>query len=138
MENFRKNILLIDDDKIFNFLSEKTIASLGLVNQIHFATNGQQALDLLHQYEHGLIEMPDIIFLDLDMPIMNGYDFLREFRKLDIPNKSSIIIVVLTSSANPDDVRRAKELGIKYYFNKPLSRNEIKDMISQEFSYSLN
>jgi CheY-like chemotaxis protein len=138
MENFRKNILLVDDDKIFNFLSEKTIASLGLVNEIHFATNGKQALELLDLYREGKIEMPDIIFLDLDMPIMNGYDFLREFRKLDIPNKNSIIIVVLTSSANPDDVNKARELGIKYYFNKPLSRNEIKDMISQEFSYSLN
>jgi len=108
MENFRKNILLVDDDKIFNFLSEKTIASLGLVNQIHFATNGMQALELLDLYRDGKIEMPDIIFLDLDMPIMNGYDFLYEFKKLDIPNKDSIIIVVLTSSANPDDVSRAR------------------------------
>jgi CheY-like chemotaxis protein len=138
MENFKKNILLVDDDKIFNFLSEKTIQSLGLVNEIHFATNGQQALDLLDRYRDGDAQMPDIIFLDLDMPIMNGYEFLREFRKMDIPNKNSIVIVVLTSSANPDDVSKARELGIKYYFNKPLSRNEIKDMISKEFSYGLN
>ena len=49
----KKNILLVDDDKIFNFLSEKTIASLGLANEIHFALNGEEAHDLLELYKNG-------------------------------------------------------------------------------------
>jgi len=53
-------------------------------------------------------------------------------------DKSEITIVVLTSSADPNDVERAKKLGIKYYFNKPLTREEIRKMIGQEFSYDLN
>ena len=134
----KKNIMLVDDDKIFNFLSEKTITSLGLANEIHFALNGRQALELLEEYKKGNVQRPDIIFLDLNMPIMNGYEFIEAFALMDLPDKSSITIVVLTSSADPNDLARAKELGIKYYFNKPLTREEIKKMIGQEFSYDLN
>jgi CheY-like chemotaxis protein len=138
MAGMKKNILLVDDDKIFNFLSEKTITSLGLANEISFASNGQQALELLEMYKSGKMHMPDIIFLDLDMPIMNGYEFLEEFARIDLPNKNAITIVVLTSSADPRDLARTKELGIKYYYNKPLSREEIKKLIGQEFSIPLN
>lgn len=130
--------MLIDDDKIFNFLSEKTIASLGLANEIHFALNGKQALDLLEEYKKGNVQRPDIIFLDLNMPVMNGYEFIEAFALMDLPDKSGITIVILTSSADPDDLARARELGIKYYFNKPLTKDEIKKMIGQEFSYDLN
>ncbi|HEX8040752.1 MAG TPA: response regulator, partial [Chryseosolibacter sp.] len=63
----KKNIMLVDDDKIFNFLSEKTITSLGLANEIHFALNGKQALELLEEYKKGNVQRPDIIFLDLNM-----------------------------------------------------------------------
>ena len=69
---------------------------------------------------------------------MNGYEFLEEFSKIDLPNKNSITIVVLTSSADPKDIIRTKQLGIKYYYNKPLSRDEIKKMVGQEFSIYLN
>jgi CheY-like chemotaxis protein len=134
----KKNIMLVDDDKIFNFLSEKTIISLGLANEIHFALNGQQALGLLEEYKKGNVQKPDIIFLDLNMPVMNGYEFIEAFAQMELPEKSTITIVVLTSSADPNDLARARELGIKYYFNKPLTKDEIKKMIGQEFSYDLN
>jgi CheY-like chemotaxis protein len=134
----KKNILLVDDDKIFNFLSEKTISSLGLANEIHFALNGKEALELLALYKLGKISKPDIIFLDLNMPIMNGYEFIDAFAAIDLPNKHLITIVVLTSSADPHDIERIKELGIKYYFNKPLSKDEVKRMIGMEFSLPMN
>jgi len=134
----KKNILLVDDDKIFNFLSEKNITALGLANEIHFAENGKEALEILQLYKEGKVQMPDIIFLDLDMPLMNGFEFIRAFRDLDIPNKHLITIVILTSSADPLDVAKSKELGIRYYINKPLTREEIKKLIAKAFSYPLN
>ena len=134
----KKNILLVDDDKIFNFLSEKTIGSLGLANEIHFALNGEEALDLLELYRNGELSKPDIIFLDLNMPIMDGFEFIEAFRRMDLPEKETITIVVLTSSADPTDVSRARRLGVKYYFNKPLSKEEIKKLIVQEFSFPMN
>ena len=134
----KKNIILVDDDKIFNFLNEKTITSLGLANEVHFALNGKQALELLEQYREGKIQRPDIIFLDLNMPIMNGYQFIEAFTNMDLPDKHKITIVVLSSSADPNDVARTKRLGIQYYFNKPLSKDEIKKLIGDEFFYSEN
>lgn len=134
----KKNIMLVDDDKIFNFLSEKTITSLGLANEVHFAQNGEEALKLLKRYCEGELSKPDIIFLDIDMPVMNGYEFIEAFAALDIPDKHLITIVVLTSSIDPNDVQRAKDLGIRYYFNKPLSKDEIKKLVGMEFSYPLN
>lgn len=134
----KKNILLVDDDKIFNFLSEKTIASLGFANEIHFALNGEEALDILERCRDGELEKPDIIFVDLSMPVMDGFEFIEAFRRADLPGKESITLVVLTSSADPMDINRARELGIKYYFNKPLSKDEIKKMVVQEFSLPLN
>jgi CheY-like chemotaxis protein len=130
--------MLVDDDKIFNFLSEKTIISLGLANEIHFATNGEQALKILELYKEGKVAKPDIIFLDIDMPVMDGYEFIEAFSNLDLPEKHLITIVVLTSSIDPRDLQRTKDLGIKYYFNKPLSKDEIKKLIGLEFSYPLN
>ena len=134
----KKNIMLVDDDKIFNFLSEKTITSLGLANEVHFAMNGKQALELLEQYREGKISRPDIIFLDLNMPIMNGYQFIEAFANMDLPEKHKITIVVLSSSVDPNDVARTKQLGIQYYFSKPLSKDEIKKLIGDEFFYSEN
>ncbi len=134
----KKNILLVDDDKIFNFLSEKTIASLGFANEIHFALNGEEAMEVLERYKQGELSKPDIIFVDLSMPVMDGFEFIENFRRSDIPGKDSITLVVLTSSADPMDVDRAKNLGIKYYFNKPLSKDEIKRMVVQEFSLPFN
>jgi CheY-like chemotaxis protein len=134
----KKNIMLVDDDKIFNFLSEKTITSLGLANEIHFASNGEQALRILKLYKDGKVQKPDIIFLDIDMPVMNGYEFIEAFSTLDIPDKHLITIVILTSSMDPGDLAKARELGIKYYFNKPLSKEEIRKLIGMEFSYPMN
>src|SRR4051812_325696 len=134
----KKNIMLVDDDKIFNFLSEKTISSLGLANEIHFASNGKQALELLEMYRNGEIERPDLIFLDLNMPIMNGYQFIEAFTDLNLPDKHKITIIVLSSSTDPKDLLKTRELGIKYYFSKPLTKDEVRKLIASEFFYPEN
>ena len=128
-----QRILLIDDDEDDH---EIFAAAIGKVGAFEYVTlnNARMALDKLIS---GAVKA-DVIFLDLNMPIMNGYEFIEAFALMDLPDKSSITIVVLTSSADPNDLARAKELGIKYYFNKPLTREEIKKMIGQEFSYDLN
>ncbi|HRK54780.1 MAG TPA: response regulator [Cyclobacteriaceae bacterium] len=120
-----KNVLLIDDDKICNFITETTLNKLGVAKEVHSALNGQEALDLLNSYFLGEVAIPDIIFLDLNMPIMDGFQFIEAFKKLDFPKKESILIVVLTSSINPDDVKQAKSLGIDHYMTKPLDEEKI-------------
>lgn len=120
-----KNVLLIDDDKICNFITETTLNKLGLAKSVHSALNGQEALDLLNSYFLGDVTIPDIIFLDLNMPIMDGFQFIEAFKKLDFPKKESILIVILTSSINPSDVKQAKRMGINHYMTKPLNEEKI-------------
>lgn len=116
-----KNILLVDDDRVNNFLSEKVLEQLGLVHGIRTALNGEEALDLFNgYYMEGSNLLPDIILLDLNMPIMDGFGFLTEFEKLDFPDKEKVNVIIVTSSYDPRDIERARELGVRHYLAKPL------------------
>ena len=86
-----KRILLVDDDKICNFIAESTLNRLGVAKEVHSALNGQEALDLFNGYFQGDVAVPDIIFLDLNMPIMDGFQFIDAFKKLDFPKKENIL-----------------------------------------------
>lgn len=80
-----KNVLLVDDDKICNFITEATLNRLGVAKQIHSALNGKEALDLINGYFQGDLAIPDVIFLDLNMPIMDGFQFIEAFQEIGIP-----------------------------------------------------
>lgn len=120
-----KNILLVDDDNIFNFINTKLLESSGIAGEIHTAGNGQEALDLLNNYFTGTASLPDVILLDLNMPVMDGFGFIEAFKKLRLPKKENVSIVIVTSSADPNDMRRAKEMGITTYLTKPVSREAL-------------
>ncbi|HCM76242.1 MAG TPA: response regulator [Cytophagales bacterium] len=120
-----KNVLLVDDDKICNFITEATLNRLGVAKQIHSALNGKEALDLINGYFQGDLAIPDVIFLDLNMPIMDGFQFIEAFKRLEFPKKENILIIVLTSSVNPEDIQRVKTLGVDYYLTKPISEEKI-------------
>lgn len=120
-----KNVLLVDDDSIFNFLSSKLLQRTGMVNDIHTALNGQQALDLFNDYYQGARSLPDVILLDLNMPIMDGFAFLEAFQKLNFPGKEKVRVVIVTSSQDPSDVEKARNLGISQYLTKPLYENDL-------------
>ena len=116
-----KKILLVDDDNIFNFLSTKLLQRSGLANEIHTAANGQEALDLLNRYYTRSSSLPDVILLDLNMPVMDGFAFLEAFQRLKLPRKDAVNIIIVTSSDDARDRERAKEMGITRYLTKPLS-----------------
>lgn len=124
-----KRILLVDDDKICNFIAESTLNRLGVAKEVHSALNGQEALDLFNGYFQGEVAVPDIIFLDLNMPIMDGFQFIDAFKKLDFPKKENILIVILTSSMNPQDIQQAKSLGIDHYMAKPINEEKIMTLL---------
>ena len=129
----KKNIMLVDDDKIFNFLSEKTITSLGLANEIHFALNGRQALELLEEYKRGNVQRPDIIFLDLNMPVMDGWEFLSEFIKIKNNFNKKITLYVVSSSIDPRDLERAKSFNMGTdYLIKPIELKKFEKIFDRE------
>ncbi len=126
----KKNILLVDDDSIANFLIEKIVQSTGLARNISKAMNGKEALQFFTEEN----DLPEVILLDLNMPIMNGFEFLQAFKKLEPEKKANVLIILVTSSSNPSDMEKAKSLGIRYYLTKPISADIIKSIMTEEFA----
>jgi CheY-like chemotaxis protein len=121
-----KNVLLVDDDKLFNFLSSKILERLGMTNEIHAALNGQEAITLFNNYYQGKDTLPDIILLDLNMPVMDGFSFLEAFKKLNIPHKEKVKIIIVTSSIDPTDAKRAQAMGVYKYLRKPITDEDLR------------
>lgn len=118
--------LLIDDDSVCNFLNKKTLERTGFVNDIQTVLNGKEAIDLFKSYYQESRQLPDLVLLDLNMPIMDGFGFLEAFKALPSPDKENVKIIVVTSSQDPKDISRAKELGIKQYLTKPLMEETLR------------
>lgn len=124
-------MLLVDDDQICNFINRKTLEGIDAINDIHTALNGQQALDLINDYYTGTRSLPEVIFLDLNMPLMDGFQFLEVFRQLSLPGIESVKIIVVTSSDNPQDIQRARSLGIEHYLTKPVSNVDLIEIFNK-------
>lgn len=123
-------VLLIDDNEIDNFINENILRSAGFSDHIIVYKSGQSALEFLKNIEKNydfMSEMlPELIFLDLNMPLMNGYQFLSEFEKLDERIKSRIKVVVLTSSHDPSDLKQSGQIPrVKHFMQKPLNEKDI-------------
>lgn len=121
LERFPK-VLMIDDDHISNFINLKLMNRVGF-KEILVAENGEQAIELLKKDK----KVPELIFLDINMPVMDGFSFLEDYSLLKIENREKVEICVLTSSSHPDDIQKMKELGIKHYINKPLTEEKIRE-----------
>ncbi|HEY9007369.1 MAG TPA: response regulator [Ohtaekwangia sp.] len=118
-------ILLVDDSDTCIFLHRKIIKLALPAATIHTARNGQEALQFLLEHRDRL---PKVVFLDLNMPVMNGFKFIEAFNALDLPDKEKITIVVISSSEDSEDVRQSQELGIEHYMVKPLTVAKLKAM----------
>ncbi len=126
------NILLVDDDPITNYLSRALLGSLSYGSQIDVARNGKEALDLLTEHQSDPAHpLPDLIFLDINMPVMDGFEFLDHFRQFHAGKE--IIVVILTTSDNEKDVQNAQKYRVHGYLNKPLSKDKIRAVVSQYF-----
>lgn len=123
------SVMLIDDNEIDNLINQKMIESSAISQHILVHTGARSAIEFLRNIEKlsGAITdakklIPDIILLDIDMPLMDGFQFLDEFDRLSDTVKNDIKIVMLTSSMNPNDLSRAKKSKfVSKYLNKPLT-----------------
>ena len=128
-------ILLVDDDPDDNYFHQIINNKMDIVNEINIAYNGIEAIAYL-KTENRI--PPDLIFLDLNMPKMNGWEFLDEYKNLSIAQKAKVIIVILTTSANPDHIARAKEIqDVTGFTTKPLSKEFLTEILEDHFQDNL-
>lgn len=127
------NFLLVDDDDICLFIHQRVLELTGYCSTALSARNGKSALEMLQRAAQGAVPLPDIILLDLDMPLMNGLTFLEAFRDLEYPDKQRIAIVLLTSSVCERDLAYAVSMGVKQCMSKPLTRENITAFVQSNF-----
>jgi CheY-like chemotaxis protein len=128
-----KAVMLVDDNEIDNLINQKMIEAADITETIYTHTGAKSAIEFLknlEKLEHLNSEiLPAIIFLDIDMPLMDGFQFLDEFNKLMAKTKERCKIVMLTSSINPRDVTKSKGyVYVKKYINKPLSQENLVNL----------
>lgn len=123
------NLLIIDDDNISSYVNTRVAETSGLFHGIQSVYNGKEALDFFDQVCQGKATAPDVVLLDLNMPVMNGFDFIEAFKGLSFPNKERLTIVILTSSDNEVDIQRARAMGIEHYLVKSLTAKDLQDTI---------
>jgi CheY-like chemotaxis protein len=127
-------VLLVDDDDMTNFLNRRVLEQYDCTHTIEVAENGEKALEYLTQKTNEGYPSPDLILLDINMPRMNGWEFLEEYTKLNDTQKGEVVIVMLTTSLNPDDKTTAENNDeISDFINKPLTPDELKSVLEKHF-----
>jgi CheY-like chemotaxis protein len=130
-------ILLIDDDEPTNFLNKMTVEQAGCAFHVQVAQSGQEALDFLQSkgsYTESSSPHPDLIFLDINMPSMDGWEFMAKYKQLPSEQKARIVLIMLTTSLNPDDELRTKGIPeISGFENKPLKQPQLESLLKKYF-----
>ena len=124
-----KDVFVIDDDKVFHFIIKKLFSKNNIDINPTFYLNGLEAIEKIKEKIDLGTSMPDLILLDINMPIMDGWQFLDEFRKTRKTNTNGQTIIYLVSSSDSiSDLNKAKEYKdqVKDYFFKPMSLDDLK------------
>jgi CheY-like chemotaxis protein len=129
-------ILLVDDNEADNYYHSFIINDCGACNQIKTALSGEEALIYITRTIDSALEakypVPDFIFLDINMPRMNGFEFLDELKKKNENLLRKIIIIMLTSSTDPNEEVRALNTGVvKEFINKPLETEMLNELLQK-------
>ena len=124
----------MDDDDDDNFFHEREIRKVNAAMIVIKKNSGKEALAYLKSKEENVDPHPDLIFLDINMPGMNGWEFLEEYYQLDKKLQSHAIVMMLTNSQNPNDATRAKTFGFVHeYMKKPLTKELLLDIMARYF-----
>ncbi len=126
-----QRILLIDDEEISNFLAKKLIERVRVNCHVDVANNGQQGLDLLNESNAQHQPLPDFIFLDLNMPVLDGFEFMEAFNQLVMPFKNKINIFIISSSMDRLDSEKAKQFGAAGFISKPLTMQLVNSLLGE-------
>ncbi|SNR29899.1 response regulator [Flavobacterium sp. ov086] len=131
-----KKILVIDDNPTDRYIAKRMAEKYLFAEEIILQESALEALEYIRSLENVPHLLPQIIFLDINMPGMNGYEFLDEYTKLAEVIRANCIILMITTSIHPDDLKRAQNNPSVFRFlNKPLDKEKFR-LIEQEFSFT--
>ena len=95
--------------------------------------SGFEALDFLTQMQKGVYPQPELIFLDINMPRMNGWEFMNAYNQLEVAQKGKIVVIMLTTSLMASDKNKARELEVPAYKIKPLTDEMLRELLEEHF-----
>lgn len=124
-------VCIIDDDDIHQYTTSRIVNSTQLAQKVLLFSDGEYALDYFGENINDIDKIPDVIFLDLAMPVMDGWQFLTEFIKLKPKAGKSITLYLMSSSINPTDLRRAKLISaVSDFIVKPFTKERCAGILN--------
>lgn len=123
------SILLVDDDESSNFMHKLLINHLNVAREVFSVVNGREALEFIEKRYYSFQSLPSLILLDLNMPEVNGFDFLKRMLDSRLLYVKNIPVAILTSSDLDQDINKVKELGDFTYVLKPLREEKLLEII---------
>lgn len=129
-------VLLVDDDGVTNFVNFKIIKKLNISDNVHSEMNGEKALNFIQYYsEKHDTHSPELIILDLKMPILDGFEFLEYLKIKKFKNKDKIKIIVLTGLQDQKEKEQADSQYDITYLQKPLTEEKLKAALSKQLVF---
>ncbi len=128
----KKILCLVDDDDVYQYTFLRQLKGTDLAKDILLFSDGELAMEFIETHINDVELLPDIIFLDINMPIMDGWEFLEEFVQLKPKVGKEILIYMVSSSIDPADIQRAKTIGdVSDYLIKPIVKEHVKAIIEE-------
>lgn len=123
---------IIDDDPIFLYGTTRVMKAVDFCDEITVFNNGQDAIDALSEMVRQNKELPNVIFVDLDMPVMSGWEFLEDFVKIPNQNRGAVNVYIISSSIDPSSLECVKtHKVVNNYILKPMSIKGWEDILAQ-------
>lgn len=122
-------VCLIDDDRIYQFTAKRIIELVNPTQKVLAFFNGKEAIDFFNQPTASVVSLPDIIFLDINMPVMNGWEFLEDYNAIKHKFPKNIAIYMVSSSIDENDRLRSKSFGVTDYIEKPINQHMMRQIL---------
>lgn len=129
-------VLLIDDDETTNYLNHRLLSRMEIASEIRVVTDGEEAIKYLSKAFTGTPDFPrpDLIFVDIKMSGMDGFEFLEEYQKVAENDREGTVMLMLTSSASFYDLEKLKQFpDVRRHYSKPLTESDVREIIQTYF-----